>query len=347
MTHIPSLDETSIHLRYQNDKVYDWINNVATLAIDCFWTPEGNVHSKFGSNKFYHFENTSKAYQLLYTTTNVVLAALGIIPAVLGNCLTAIANMLKSKQFNYLYTGAPAAQQVKKILHANVCMLPGGLPSSFGSMSPAKERVDNLVQFIKSQNAEIIAFSEVSRTISSLLFNRLKDEYKLFFTDIGLKPFGMEAGLFIASKVPVKEASFNIFKASDKGGQKMYKRGYFTFETKDHYFIYTHLSPNSKQVRTDQLKEIQNVIESLKNKSVILFGDLNVEKKTPDTSDYQALTQLGLHDPGDTTFTCTENGKEECIDYFLIQQNNVHITLHSVAFSDHKALTVDFKQKLN
>ena len=226
-------------------------------------------------------------------------------------------------------------------------MLPGGLPSSFGSMSPAKERVDDLAKFIKSQGAQIIAFAEVSRTISPTLVNQLKDEYKLFFTDIGLKPFGMEAGLFIASKVPIKEASFNIFKVRDEGGQKMYRRGYFTFETNDHYFIYTHLSPNSEQVRTAQLKEIQNVIEGLKNKSVILFGDLNVEKKTPDTLDYQALTQLGLHDPGDTTFACTENGKEECIDYFLMQQNNVDITVHSVEFSDHKALTVDFKEKLN
>ena len=153
--------------------IYDQLNRLATLAIDCFWTPEANVHSKFGSNKSYHFDNTSKAYQACYTITNIVLATLGMIPAILGNFLTAAANTLKSHQFTYLHTNAPPSEHIKKALHLNVCMLPGGLPISFGGMSPANERVDSLINFTVEQKAEIIAFSEVSRTISSPLFNKL------------------------------------------------------------------------------------------------------------------------------------------------------------------------------
>jgi len=220
--------------------------------------------------------------------------------------------------------------------HLNACMMPGVLPALFGGMSPADARFEMLVSTALEQNADLLFFSECGRLLTSKLYERLKGEYATFHVDPGLNPLGMENGLFIASRLSCAP-TYVPFTVCGKGDQWFYQRGFFALETDETVFLYTHLDPKERFVRTAQLDEICAFIHK-QSKPCALIGDLNIDR-LKDRDEYKALIARGFVDQSQNDSpTTTDN---ELVDYALLYGSNRILSTKLVEtpnLSDHVGL---------
>ncbi|MBF5060229.1 endonuclease/exonuclease/phosphatase family protein [Candidatus Neptunochlamydia vexilliferae] len=158
-----------------------------------------------------------------------ILCGLGMafsLPLAIGSHLI---KLCSSKRYTY-WKGEEEEllPEQTQVLHLNVCMFPGSLPSAYGGMRTAGERMEELCTFIHKENPDIIFLSEFSGTLSPRLYEGLKEKYAHFFVNIGPKGFGMGASMAVLSRVPiVSEPKFIPSKTVHSGGQSYIKRGYF------------------------------------------------------------------------------------------------------------------------
>lgn len=271
------------------------------------------------------------------------------------------------------YTELKGDSEVKEtnlptLMTFNVCMLPGALPVLFGGVRPARERLDELASFILEKDPDILFLQEMSFESALSLWGTIKGRYIKGFSRIDpMSWLTLDTGLFIATKVPLIKEPFFI-SLPTKG---RIRRGAFCIETKDQVFFVTHLesgtSEKDSKMREKQIEKILIEMKKIRDKPVILLGDLNIHRKGEALDEYS--THLNPHFinfceiTGEDTSTCTNHfsasvrGKtivkesSEHIDYALVFKSPVSLSLEvsqiptydikkGQALSDHKALFI-------
>lgn len=170
----------------------------------------------------------------------------------------------------------------------NICFLPGELPQLFGGVSSIPDRLDNLVDLIRSVDADIVCLYEAFEVDAVYeLYEKLKDKYYDFYIDIGPDLLDYNSGLFVASKYALKNPHFKAFNFPNM--QDEMKKGFFDFLVMNDdqimaHFYTTHLQPYRKAsdevVREEELQEILLAIKIAEGDNtsypVILCGDMNI-----------------------------------------------------------------------
>jgi len=189
----------------------------------------------------------------------------------------------------------------------NICFLPGELPQLFGGVSSIPERIDPLIELIKSVDADVICLYEVFEVDAAyILFEKLKDQYYDFYIDIGPDLLDFNSGLFVASKYKLKDPHFKAFNYPHM--QEEMKKGYFDFlvmsndQIKAHFYT-THLQPYRKAqdevVREAELNEILSAIKTAEQENVsypvILCGDMNIPWGTEEYTKSSLFNNKILH----------------------------------------------------
>ncbi|MDX8431322.1 MAG: endonuclease/exonuclease/phosphatase family protein [Candidatus Algichlamydia australiensis] len=219
------------------------------------------------------------------------------------------------------------------VLTFNTCALPSVLPKWFGGMPPVNERKEEVVDFIHQQDADLVCLQEVwDPYFRKFLVEELKEEYPHIFTKIGPSCWGMDSGLFIASKYPVIETLYIPYDNNGSIPDRVIHRGVFTFKIGGHKIGVTHLQPGStkREIRRSQVAQIPEDCE-------ILIGDLN-------TQDEEELSEFFSNYINSYQGPATHPDDQKMQDYILIQGKQLsQIESYETGCSDHLALKATIK----
>ncbi len=228
--------------------------------------------------------------------------------------LNHIGNSLNPKNYAYFAGNAPESQEKisePKILQLNACMYWGGQPIPQGGLRPARYRIEQFCDKISEVDSDVVVCQEISLDPAVKIIERLKENYAHFYANIGPFPWGMDSGLFVASKLPIVSApQFYPF-----SNQPRVLRGYFCFETPKFWVITTHMHPAVAEIRREQLAEITDKIDELQNttgKPCILIGDLNIGHSANEDGEY---VSSGIRD------MYVDNYEREADPFTLTPQN--------------------------
>ncbi|MBI2743794.1 MAG: endonuclease/exonuclease/phosphatase family protein [Chlamydiales bacterium] len=302
-----------------------------------------HAYSAILPGEFGNFE--SEEIEMLVRVARVALtvlfAPLTLALTFCGVALELVANCFKSSPCTYIKgeSEGEAPKNKYRLLTLNACMFWGGLPIPFGGVRPASERVEQVADFLKYMNSDLVVMQEVSFGPARALIEKLKGDYAHFYTQIGPNTGRMESCLFLASKQPIlREPIFVEF--PDQNG---IKRGFFCVETPKSWVITTHMEAgNNPEMRRAQLALITQKIPELKqlsNKPCFLLGDLNIHRTLDVGSEYLAsglqenyfnpLTQPEDHDTCTDLHTARVMGRErpvpsgQAVDYALVDERSL------------------------
>jgi hypothetical protein len=352
------------HPRTCSDRCAEKLNYLGNLAKAAFWKCEQNVQYCFLPIQpgLLGQENTKCKEvfkRILLGGVNIPLGVAMVPACFLGHSLTGLSNRLHSREFTYWEgNGKETLPARTKVFQLNPCLLPGGLPYSFGGLRTAGERMGELISTLKKSDPDLIFLCEFSETLSPRLYHHLKKDYKHFFVNIGSNALGIDACFCVVSRVPILSAKFIPAKIKLEEEQRFSYRGYFFLETTQHYYLFSHFYPyhtgSSKENRQIHLKDIECFVQSRPEKPWIILGDLNIDRNTPE---YRLIMERGFvdvvgeqHGKVSTCAEGLEHGKvknEESLDYFLTVKNqSVRMSTEVIdtyadpktALSDHKAL---------
>jgi endonuclease/exonuclease/phosphatase family metal-dependent hydrolase len=225
-----------------------------------------------------------------------VAGSLAVITTPIGIALRRLAIYFHTHSFTYLRgegTESHPASNSISLLSWNICCVAGGFPITDGGVTPWPERIPSIIRTIEEQNPEVLCLYEVfDLDAAYLLYDKLKHRYPHFYLNIAPKGIGVSSGLFVASKYKVAEAKFTPFpKESLSGRSKGGNRGVFGFDLiacgKAVARIFTTHLPHSEEVsfptseeRTSRARTMEHVLEeidSIKDRAVVLTGDLNLD----------------------------------------------------------------------
>lgn len=272
---------------------------------------------------------------------------------------SALAPLPNSMELKGKETEIEAHGSLYSILTLNACMMDGEIPTRFGGMTPAEERVERVANFILEEDPDIFLGQEIMSTSGSVLHEKLKERYTYFWTGIGKVPGKEESGLFVASKKPFQGTpqfipfpdEYQIDKKFFPNQTRFLERGFFALDMGEFWIVTSHLEGGrepqygASEHRFHQLDLITEQMDKIANgKPYLLAGDLNLFRNgnedddysrsnlTRDYYDFYTLTHPNFDE---TTATCTNyftalaNGqpipteadaKQEIDDYVLIRK---------------------------
>ena len=148
---------------------------------------------------------------------------------------------------------------------------------------------------------------------------------------------GGKYGIGVLTKKPALSVEFHRLPCPKE------PRGMLVVEMKKYYLICTHLSL-SEPHRVESVAIIKDVISKLKDKPVLIAGDMNAKPTTKPILAFKVFATL-LSD--DTWLTYSSNNPRRCIDYIFgvngkFDVTNRHIFDQSL-LSDHFPIYVDVK----
>ncbi|MFA5250290.1 MAG: endonuclease/exonuclease/phosphatase family protein [Parachlamydiales bacterium] len=178
-----------------------------------------------------------------------------------------------------------------EIFSWNVAFLPLGLAENWTAFSPWPERVEKVGAVILKADADLVLLQEVyDDDAARELIRRLEGRYAYFYYSIGSSRIGEKSGLFVASKFPLKNARFTLYKAKKNNLESFFVgKGFFDFElfvgeTKAMHVFVTHLQHSENDlapVVLDQKlrqKQLSQLFLAVKDETapVLIAGDLNM-----------------------------------------------------------------------
>lgn len=290
--------------------------------------------------------------------------------ALVSFVLAGFVDLIKNQKPFSVFHGLKESQERNElsILSFNTCMLWGAMPLIFGGMTPYYQRINQLFEFLKTYEPDVICLQELSRPAGLDLWQKIKHDYNCCLYNIAPKPFVMlDAQLFIASKQTILDVK--VIKLPTNGA---INRALVAIELGSQWILTTHLEAGSefidKQMRKVQsqliLKEIEK-IQKESSKPLILMGDLNISRQFQSDDEYSENVLFKFLDNLDcsseisrTTATFTNefttkmlkkaslNSVDELIDYALCSDKSLKSLLTKIdtytscvsPLSDHKAL---------
>lgn len=128
-----------------------------------------------------------------------------------------------------------------------------------------KERLPHIIELVRSENPDIIAFQEVLYGSYDLIISAFEGYY--YYLDHKVK-YNRLYGELILTKFEILEASYVPY------GRSPNIRGITCYKHNDFWVITTHLE-NKDNHNNNNTKELINYIQSRQIKNFVLLGDFN------------------------------------------------------------------------
>jgi len=230
-----------------------------------------------------------------------------------------------------------------KILSWNIFMLP-----YISLFNKNGERAKVMASTLQSSDYQVIVFQEAfSYKCRTILAKSLAKEYPYQYGPANKNnlPFRTNSGLWVVSKIPLKELGqiqFSLSKGFDMVARKGAVIFQGNFEGTNFQLITTHLqADHSSELRAKQCNEIRDhLLNKYYNPQIPQFicGDFNIDMD--DRPNYQQMLQTLDAQNGELSGTVkvtydelnnnlakTPNGKKRVIDYVLVRNGNL---IHNV-----------------
>ncbi len=208
--------------------------------------------------------------------------------------------------------GKTEKPQSISLLSWNVCCIGAGHVITDGGVMPWPFRINAITDKIKRENADVVCLTEVFDIKTALcLYSKMKAQYAHFYFNIGPTPVGVSSGFFVASKYEIKNPSFTAFpKDMLVGRTKNAEKGIFAFDLSNFAHIITlHLQNTDEfdfisvekqekrrqevEARRQEMELVVQKIERVKNRAVIVTGDLNMDDPEYNSSSFAASFEKG------------------------------------------------------
>lgn len=281
----------------------------------------------------------------------------------------------------YIYLGNSAGKLLPddrsfSLLSWNICCVAGGYSISDGGVVPWSFRIADLVDKIIEQDADVNCLYETFDTKSAFyICNRLKQNgYNHFYFNIGPKALGVSSGIMVASKYKIKNPEFTQFPQDTLVGRtKHAAKGVFGFdlESKGEKFARIHAThlqhseepefPTSEEIegRKRQMQIIVDKVNAVRDRCVVVTGDLNLDDNEYQASFWSRLFQKGdiflnktwagdmfcatmvgkrISGPLNLDHTMVRNGTARSIRTSAVQTGYSPAVFKRNALSDHKGL---------
>jgi endonuclease/exonuclease/phosphatase family metal-dependent hydrolase len=196
------------------------------------------------------------------------------------------------RKHNYTTKQFPQKEELQtdtlRAFTANILCFPDNLSYLYGGVSPWPNRIEQIVAKILATHAHVVALQEVwDPKVMTALVERLKTEYSYFVCDAGnqfatLDPeeIGFSSGLFVASRLPLKNISFTPFARcipAKAGARRGAIKAEVTLNGKIWTFVATHMQHGSEiglEIRKEQLELCTELLRT--GERGFLMGDLNI-----------------------------------------------------------------------
>ena len=261
------------------------------------------------------------------------------------------------------------------LLSWNVCFLGGGYSISEGGVFPWRDRIDRIIQKIlmpqedSKKSPDVVCLYETFDTSAAFhIVERLKKEgYNHIFWNIGPKTTGVSSGILVASRFKIINPEFSPFPLDTLVGRtKGTTKGVFSFDLeykKDTYakIFSTHLQHSELPkfptidetiARESQMRLIMDQVDKIKNQSVIITGDLNLDDEeyeeicTQNNYKFTKNTQYGKDKTWEGDLFCAELMRKKVssslnLDHTIIRKSDrakITTTLLPTGYDDTKYL---------
>lgn len=250
-----------------------------------------------------------------YFQLGMVMAGIGALATTIpGIVIRGAVSYFQNEPFIHLQGNLPEKElqgQELTMYSKNVAFIPGGYAITHKGVAPWKYRIDAQIKEIREQNSDVVSLFEVHDTSAAFyLYEQMKDEYAHFYFNMGSKAVGPNAGIFVASKYPIQNATFVPFPIEALQNKvKWACKGFFRCDVGDVARLYTtHLQSSTAPISQDRVvvemtpeaieqalregchddvvaraAQMHLIMEDLKNngfsqRAVIITGDLNMDE---------------------------------------------------------------------
>jgi endonuclease/exonuclease/phosphatase family metal-dependent hydrolase len=196
------------------------------------------------------------------------------------------------------------------LLSWNICGIGAGFAISDGGLLPWQFRIERIINQIIEKDADVNCLYEVfDPQAAEEIAARLKERgYTHFYYNIGTLSMGVSSGIFVASKYAIEKPEFTPFPQEALVGRAQFTaKGVFGFDLKSQGRCFarifaTHLQhseepgfPEDKEVeaRKKEMGIILGKIEEVRDKCIVVTGDLNLDDKEYRGAEWQSRFQKG------------------------------------------------------
>lgn len=196
------------------------------------------------------------------------------------------------------------------LLSWNICCIGAGFSISDGGVVPWSDRIDAIIDKIIETDADVNCLYETFDAKATFyLCEKLQQAgYSHIYCNIGAKTIGVSSGILVASKYTLANPEFSPFPLDSLiGWTKKASKGVFSFdvESQGQTFarIYaTHLQhseepafPTSeeKEARRKQMQIIADKVSKVRDRCILVTGDLNLDDAEYNASSWKDLFQKG------------------------------------------------------
>lgn len=241
-------------------------------------------------------------------------ASLAVATSLPGIGLRALGSYLQKEPFIYVQ-GADEPKNLPSdrsfsLLSWNICCVGAGYPISDGGVLPWSFRIDEIIEKIVEKDADVNCLYETfdSKSVFYICEQLKQRGYNHFYFNIGPKAVGVSSGILIASKYKIHNPEFSPYPQDSLVGRtKNAAKGVFSFDliSRGEHFarIYsTHLQhseepgfPTAEEVeaRRKQMQIVVDKVNTVKDRCVVVTGDLNLDDKEYGQSSWQAYFKKG------------------------------------------------------
>lgn len=239
---------------------------------------------------------------------------LAVVTSVPGIGLRALGSYLQNEPF--IYVQGPEESKTLSpdrsfsLLSWNICCVGAGYTISDGGVLPWGFRIDEIIEKIIEKDADVNCLYETFDSKSGFyICEQLKLRgYNHFYFNIGPKAVGVSSGILVASKYKIHNPEFSLYPQDSLVGRtKNAAKGVFSFDltSRGEHFarIYsTHLQhseepqfPTAEEVeaRRKQMQIVVDKVNTVRDRCVVVTGDLNLDDEEYRNSSWQARFQKG------------------------------------------------------
>ncbi len=246
------------------------------------------------------------ARKIFFLLSAFFFASLALFTTLPGALLRGAASQMQAHPFLIEKIGKGFAKAREFTLFSwNVCCVAGGYAITDGGVTPWKERIEQIAQKIIEKKADVNCLYELFDLKAALyLKERLKQAgYTHFVYNVGPQGFGVSSGMMVASKYEIDQIAFDPFPQETLVGRtKWCQKGVLSFDLcggsqsfarvfsthLQHSEIPTSPTEEEERARHQQMQIVLEKMEKVRDRCLILTGDLNLEKREYQSSGWQS-----------------------------------------------------------